>query len=76
MSTPTSATNQSRWPVNGSVAAWPTPWVADRTLSVAPAVSPPLSPCDGFEPGSEWDGSFVVVVVDVDAAVVVVTKGG
>ena len=69
--------------MNGSVPAWPTASVPDSVPSVAPAVSPPLSPWAGFEPGSEWDGSLVVVVVVVlvvvvlvAVAAVVVTAGG
>ena len=42
--------------------------MAEEPLSIWPAVSPPLSPCAGFEP--------VVVVDAVEDEVVVVTTGG
>ena len=60
--------------MKGSVAAWPAFSVAERVPSVSLANAPSLSPCAGFEPGSECDGSCAGVVVVV--VVVVVTTGG
>ncbi len=73
--TPSNVTSQSRWPVNGSVAAWPICSVADlEPPCVPPAASPsavgvPASACGGF-------CSPVVVVEGVVVTLVAVVTVG